>query len=183
MKIETIVAELQKTTTDRDAEPHLRALMDRLDGMCPNTATARWVAEKVGLSWEEDLGSPGSSSLLAWARLVRRLHDYGYIDTLVPAVLPFLPEGQPYTEGELFSVDADLAAAMFEGSRGAAAAEAARKRKAEMVGWNMLVAKSGAAPTPEPMTALDVALAEPDKPRRPRRSKGKGQTGGEASGT
>ena len=68
MKIEDIVAKIQQTTTDRDAVPLLRALMDRLEGMLHNTDTARAVAEAAGMSKEQALRTSDQpfGNLVTW---------------------------------------------------------------------------------------------------------------------
>lgn len=151
MKIEDIVAKIQKTTTDRDADPLLRALMDRLEGMLPNTDTARAVAEAAGMSKEQALRT-SDQPLVRWSRLVWWLHGKSRLEALVPAVLPHLPEGQPYSSGEFTDIDTEIVSATL--ARDHKALSAAQNRKAEMAGWNTLVAKGGVAPTPAPITMI-----------------------------
>lgn len=162
MKVEDLVTKLQ--ATKGDPEPILRRLMERLEGMLNDTVHVKEIAKALGVSWEKDLSSPDSSPLLAWARLVRELHERGRIGELVPIVVPLLPERQAYTAHEFFGVDTEIASETTGNNR--KALEAARARKAEMIGWNAVHSKGPLHVTPDPIRVLGSSNSKPRRGKR-----------------
>lgn len=155
MQIETIIAKLakyqhdEKRTIPDDILNETKALIMRLEGMFPNVETARKVATTLKVEWPE--GTDGT--LLAWARTVWPLLWANRVSELLPVVQPHLPKGQPYGESEMMSVDTNLAMAVMSGDK--TAEKAARDRKAEMVGHNLMVG-GGAPVTPDPVRRVDA---------------------------
>lgn len=107
MRIQDII----KQIASANDVANITALVSRLEGMLTSIETARKVAAQLGVTW----GREPTCATLAWAWTVWPIAEAGRLAELEAAVVPLLPEGQPFGQSEIDTAHGELILAEVAG--------------------------------------------------------------------